>query len=227
MSTKVTLRKPGSQKALFVAIEIRPNGDVHVSRWKDGAKNASGTNYPAASFAPQTAEQRRDELVTELAAQGFVLQSTDAVTESTVYSFMLTAPLDAMPHCLQVFEAFGIAMPDPQSTAQQDVVGSEFVIKRTVNDIRVTAALQCDSADPKQARELLRHLAIARCLSTDAEVFENTNAKIDPLDALRRARGELDEAILEPLYRFGVMRRPVDLTREFTESSATPFVVGF
>jgi hypothetical protein len=226
--SKVTLRKQqGSSKAQFISIEIRANGDVYVSRWKDGARNAAGTNFPVASFAPLTSEQRRDAIVTEEAANGFVLQATDTVMEVTVYSFVLTTALDAMPHVLQVFEAFGISMPDPQSTAQQDVVGSEFVIKRTINDIRVTAALQCDAADAKQARELHRHLAIARCLSIDAEVFENTNAKIDPLDMLRRARNGLDEAILEPLYRFGVMRRPMDLTREFTEASPTPFAVGF
>lgn len=225
--SKVTLRKPGSPKASFVAVEIKANGDVYVSRWKDGAKAAKGTNYPAASFAPTTAEERRDAIVKEEAANGYVLQSADFQSDATIYSFMLTLSHDTMPHVLKVLEAFGVAIADPTSNAQQDVVGTEFVLKRTVNDVRITAALSCDRSDPAQNSILLRHLAIARCLSTDAEVFENTQAQIDPIEALKRARSELDESVLEPLYRFGVLRRPVDLSREFTDVAATPFAVGF
>jgi len=225
--SKVTLRKPGSPKASFVAVETKENGDVYVSRWKEGAKAAKGINFPAASFAPTSASERRDAIVKEEAANGYVLQHADFKTDATVYSFMLTLLHETMPHALKVFEAFGIAIADPTSTAQQAVIGSEFVIKRTVNDIRITAALSCDRSDPVQNSILLRHLAIARCLSTDAEVFENTQTQIDPIKALKRARLDLDESVLEPLYCFGVLRRPVDLSREFTGAAATPFAVGF
>lgn len=227
MSSTVTLRKPGSPKASFVSVEIKANGDVYVSRWKEGAKAAKGTNYPAASFAPATAQDRRDAIVKEEAANGYVMQSADFHPTSPIYSFALRVPHEATPHVLAVFEAFGLSVADPTSTPQQGVAGSEFAIANTVNGIRITASLSCDTNDRAQAPELHRHLAIVRCLATDSEVFENTNVQIDPLDALKRARGDLDESILEPLYRFGVLRRPMDLSREFTGATATPFAVGF
>lgn len=227
MSSTVTLRKPGSPKASFVSVEIKANGDVYVSRWKDGAKAAKGTNYPAASFAPATAQERRDAIVKEEAANGYVLQSSDFNPTTPIYSFALRVQHDATPHVLAVFQSFGHAIADPTSTQQQDVAGTEFVIANTVNGIRITASLSCDPNDRAQAGLLHRHLAIARCLSVDSEVFENTNVQIDPLDAIKRVRADLDASILEPLYRFGVLRRPIDLSREFTGSTSTPFAVGF
>jgi len=223
---RVVLRQDADPPHL-VAITIESSGDVVQERWRQGARNKASTRYPTAAMPAEGPALFRDGLVRKWVEKGYVPVEDNAEQSPAArrLSALAIVPSDACAHVLKVLEAFGASLEDPTLASQQRIAGTSLVVRRTFNDIRITGIVEGDPADPAHVSELHRHLALLRCVSPAAEVVEG-GSPLDVLATLRRARRELDASVAEPLYAFGVLRRPIDLEAALGEA-ATRYSVGF
>lgn len=228
MKPLVTLTKSVGTEQLF--LDVGMDGDAIVRRtWKHGREhNKKSTKWPAASIAPAMPPERINALVHDAIADGyFISADLREGVQRTSISVMAEIPLAKSSYLEQVFEAFGCGVPDVAGVTRAAIEGSAFHLSNTTLMARLAATLLLDPSDEADTKLLDRHLAIARCISADASAYRADNTKIDIAAHLVIAIDRMSPEDAEPLYLFGIRRRPIDVSREFANGAGSDLAVGF
>jgi len=219
------LQKTDGKVRLEVAFTELPGGTIEQLRIRHGhSRTTNKTTYPPASYAPLSIAQKLQELVNTAIGEGYALATAHVTADdSYTFTFELDATLD--DHLSVVAEAFGCVIDVDEVTRVTTLRGTEFVIGTMKPAIRVTGSVPV-SGDAASSAVLLHHVALAECLSETVNLFTGNGEQINSREFLVKAHraGKLAPDDLEAVYRFGVLRRPVEINGQ---DHVGQFSVGF
>lgn len=206
------LRSKEGTITVELAFRELQDGTIEQIKTRHGVTRTSKkTTYPQASYAPMTPAEKLQELVNQAITAGFMAVELPTPSAET-YSFMVEPPTALDQHLSDVVEAFGSVLHTDPANNVTIIAGTEFVVGSLKHPIRITAAVNVDD-DADSDERLNLHFAIARCLDENADVFSSDGTKVDLKSRIVAANrsSRLSPKILECLYRFGILKRPIEI----------------
>ena len=198
-----------------ITIEVTANGDLLESRFplsQPGRKKTA--TLPKATFTGRIPEERADQLVQRFTAQGYTL-----VEEDLRPAWMLRVTADdpqAMRHRLaRILELAGEVWDGV------DVLPGTFVrLAPRSHQLRLLGKLPWPVQEAPYDRSFDLPLMIAACLGLNTELIAPDGTP-DTIDFRVKERSpRWPETFTEPLYAFGVLKRPFVLSRSFANATA-------
>lgn len=167
------------------------------------------SSYPPSTYAPQTAEDKVQELVDTLTNQGFSLD-VPGVLGFESYSFNIELIGDTAGVLDGVVQGLGSCLYEDPVSKVVSVRDTSFVVTTAGTTKRLNAAVNATSTTTGQSM-LLNHIVMAACLHTAAECFDSHGNSVDLQERIMNAyqAGLLSERQLDALYKARRLRRPV------------------
>lgn len=153
-----------------------------------------------------------NELVAMYEQQGFVVVETQLVPS---WAIRVTKSLDAWPQVVSTLRSCRPELPQAMAIPENGhlVPGTMFSVRRSGgSDLRLIASV----SGLERPEDLTWHLIMGVCLDRQVQIVRPDNDLVTDPAALVADLPGLTDAMKEPMYIHGLLRRPINLAKAFS-----------